>query len=124
MNRRAMFVALTVALSAPLAASAQSAAFDSPLVSPEWLSQHLNDPGLVILHVAGNRREYNTGHIPGARMLWFGALAPSNPDLTSEIPPVAQIDSVIESLGISDDSKVVVYGAQLGPTAGRAWSTV
>jgi len=103
--------------------SAQSAAFDSPIVSPEWLSQHLNDPGLVILHVAGNRREYSTGHIPGARMLWFGALAPSNPDLSSELPPVAQIDSVIESLGISDDSKVVVYGAQLGPTVGRAFMT-
>ena len=123
MSRRAVFVALTAALSAPLAASAQSAAFDSPIVSPEWLSQHLNDPGLVILHVAGNRREYSTGHIPGARMLWFGALAPSNPDLSSELPPIAQIDSVIESLGISDDSKVVVYGAQLGPTVGRAFMT-
>jgi thiosulfate/3-mercaptopyruvate sulfurtransferase len=123
MSRRTMFVALTAALAAPLAASAQSPAFDSPIVSPEWLSQHLNDAGLVVVHVAGNRREYSTGHIPGARMLWFGALAPSNPDLTSEIPSVAQIDSVIESLGISDDSKVVVYGAQLGPTVGRAYMT-
>ena len=111
------------AISAPLAGFAQSPAFDSPIVSPEWLSQHLNDPGLVVLHVASNRREYSTGHIPGARMLWFGALAPSNPDLTSELPPVAQLDSLIESLGISDNSKVVVYGAQLGPSAGRAYMT-
>ena len=123
MSRRAMFVALAAALSGPLAVPAQSAAFDSPIVSPEWLSQHLNDPGLVIVHVASNRREYSTGHIPGARMLWFGALAPSNPDLTSELPPVGQIDSIIESLGISDDSKVVVYSGQFGPTVGRAYMT-
>ena len=123
MSRRAMFVALAAALSGPLAVPAQSAAFDSPIVSPEWLSQHLNDPGLVIVHVASNRREYSTGHIPGARMLWFGAIAPSNPDLTSELPPVGQIDSIIESLGISDDSKVVVYSGQFGPTVGRAYMT-
>jgi thiosulfate/3-mercaptopyruvate sulfurtransferase len=115
--------ALTAAVSAPLAAFAQSPAFDSPIVSSEWLSQHLNDPGLVVVHVVSNRREYTTGHIPGARMVWFGALAPSNPDLTSELPPLPQIDSLIESLGISDNSKVVVYAAQLGPSVGRAYMT-
>jgi thiosulfate/3-mercaptopyruvate sulfurtransferase len=127
MNRRTRLLrssafALTVA--APAIAPAQKApAFDSPVVSAEWLSQHLNDPGLVVVHVAGNRREYTTGHIPGARMWWGGALMPSNPDLTSELPTVPQLDSIIESLGISDDSKVVVYTTSIGPGTGRAYMT-
>lgn len=127
MNRRTRLLqssafALTVAT--PAIAPAQKApAFDSPIVSAEWLSQHLNDPGLVVVHVAGNRREYTTGHIPGARMWWGGALMPSNPDLTSELPTVPQLDSIIESLGISDDSKVVVYTASIGPGTGRAYMT-
>ncbi|HYL94013.1 MAG TPA: rhodanese-like domain-containing protein, partial [Alphaproteobacteria bacterium] len=39
------------------------------VVSAEWLSQHLNDPKVVVLHVAGKRSEYDSGHIPGARFL-------------------------------------------------------
>jgi thiosulfate/3-mercaptopyruvate sulfurtransferase len=114
---------LAAVASTPVMAMAQSPAFDTPVVSAEWLSQHLNDPGLVIVHVASNRRDYATGHVPGARMLWFGALAPSNPDLTSELPPLAQLDSLVESLGISDNSRIVVYSAQLGPSSGRAYVT-
>jgi thiosulfate/3-mercaptopyruvate sulfurtransferase len=120
---RASALAATVAVSAPLAASAQSPAFDSPIVSPDWLSQHLNDPGLVVVHVVSSRREYNTGHVPGARMVWFNAIAPGNPDLSTELPPLAQLDSIIESLGISNNSKVVIYGSQLGPGPARAFMT-
>lgn len=128
MNRRTSFVrssalAVTAAVCAPVLSLAQTPAFESPIVSAEWLSQHLNDPDLVIVHLAGNRREYNTGHIPGARMWWGGSMMPSNPDLTSEVPSVAQLDSIVESLGISDNSKVVLYSAQLGPTAGRGYMT-
>lgn len=114
-------IAMAAALAMP--AMAQSPAFESALVPPEWLSQHLNDPGLIVVNVVSNRREYTGGHIPGARMLWFGGMAPSNPDLTSELPPLAQLDSIVESLGISNDSKIVVYATQLGPAAGRAYMT-
>jgi thiosulfate/3-mercaptopyruvate sulfurtransferase len=117
-------IAIAATLACPASVFAQSPAFDSPVVSPEWLSQHLNDPDIVVVNVVSNRREYAGGHIPGARMLWFGALAPSNPDLTSELPPVAQLDSIVESLGISNNSRIVVYGAQLGPAAGRAYMTL
>ena len=119
---RAPAAALALAC-VPALSFAQTPAFDSPIVSAEWLQQHLNDPDLVVVHIAGNRREYNTGHIPGSRMWWSGALMPSNPDLTSELPPVATLDSIVESLGISDNSKVVLYTPQLGPTAGRGFMT-
>ena len=116
-------IALSAALVAPTA-FAQSPAFDSPVVSPEWLSQHLNDPDLVIVNVVSNRREYSGGHIPGARMVWFGALAPGNPDLSTELPPLAQLDSIVESLGISNNSRIVVYASALNPAAGRAYMTL
>ena len=121
---RASAFVVIAAVAAPVAGFAQAPAFDSPMVSAEWLSQHLNDPGLVVVHVANNRRDYNTGHITGARMLWFGAIATSNPDLSSELPTVAELDTLIESLGISNDSKVVVYAGQLGPSSGRAYMTL
>lgn len=125
MNRIHLHRLTTIVLASAFGASmavAQAPAFDSPVVSPEWLSQHLNDPGLVIVHLVGNRREYASGHIPGARMLWGGAVAPSNPDLTSELPPLPQLDSLIESLGISDNSRVVLYATQM-PATGRAYMT-
>ena len=123
-TRRWSAIALTAALVAPASVFAQSPAFDSPVVSPEWLSQHLNDPDLVIVNVVGNRREYASGHVPGARMLWFGAFAPANPDLATELPPLAQLDSIVESLGISNNSRIVVYSAQVSPVVGRAYMTL
>jgi thiosulfate/3-mercaptopyruvate sulfurtransferase len=68
-------------------AAAQSAA--PLLVDTEWLSQHLNDRDLVVLHAG---RDYATRHIPGAREL--------QGDVT-----VARL----ASLGVSDSSRVVVY---------------
>lgn len=120
---RASALLATVAVGEPMTVVAQTPAFDSPMVSIDWLSQHLNDPGLVVVQIANNRRDYTSGHIAGARMLWFGAIATSNPDLTSELPPVPVLDSIVESLGISDNSKVVVYASQLGPSVGRAYMT-
>src|SRR5690606_36319617 len=44
------------------------------LVSTAWLADHLDDPGVVVLHVAPDRSGYNRGHIPGARFLPLGAI--------------------------------------------------
>ena len=98
--------ALTTAISAP--SLAQGATLESPVVSTQWLADHLNDPNLVVIHLAGMRRDYTNGHIPGARFLWFNDVAPSNPDLNTELPTVAKLDSLFESLGVSDNSRVVI----------------
>ena len=87
-------------------------------VSTQWLSEHLSDPNLVVLHVAFNRREYPTGHVPGARFLWFSWLAVSNPDASTEMPPVEQADTLLEGLGITTNSTIVLCfgGANVSPT--------
>ncbi len=77
-------------------------------VSTQWLSDHLQDKDVVVLQVAFSRGEYNYGHIPGARFLWFEGFAPSTPDLSTEMPTVDQAKSLLEDLGITPDSKIVV----------------
>jgi thiosulfate/3-mercaptopyruvate sulfurtransferase len=99
------------------AASAQSPATDSLLVSPAWLAAHLNDPSVVVVHVAGNRRDYLNGHVPGARFLWTGTFAPSNPDLSTEMAPIAALDSALEAIGVTDRSRIVLYGPSPQMTA-------
>jgi thiosulfate/3-mercaptopyruvate sulfurtransferase len=105
-------------------ARAQAATFDAPVVSSQWLASHLNDPSVVVIHLAGTRREYTNGHIPGARFLWFNDVAPSNPDLNTEMPSVARLDSLFESLGVSDNSRIVVYGPSISPVVARVFMTL
>src|SRR5688500_6767936 len=77
-------------------AQAQGATFESPVVSTQWLADNLNDPNVVVLHLAFSRREYTAGHIPGSRFLWFNDVAPSTPDLSTELPSVAKLASLFE----------------------------
>jgi len=108
----------------PGALAAQAAKFDSPVVSTQWLSEHLNDPSVVVLHLAGVRRDYTAGHIPGARFLWINDIAPSTPDLNTELPSVAKLDSLLESLGVSDNSRVVVYAGTVSTMVARVYMTL
>jgi len=122
--RRLITVLATAAVVAPAAAPAQAARLDSPIVSTQWLADHLNDPTVVVLHLASIRRDYTTGHIPGARFLWFNDVAPSNPDLNTELPSVEQLKTLFESLGVSDNSRVIVYGQTISPLVARVYMTL
>jgi thiosulfate/3-mercaptopyruvate sulfurtransferase len=94
------------------------------LVSTEWLAHHLNDPGVVILHVARERSDYDAGHISGARFLAVGQIAVTRDHLSNELAPVADLKTVFESLGVGDGTRVVLYGEQRGLWAARAWFTL
>jgi thiosulfate/3-mercaptopyruvate sulfurtransferase len=102
---------LAGALAALLLVSAPASA-QSPvplLVDVEWVAQHLNDRSLVLLHV-GTPRE---PHIAGARFILEEDVAKPHDmvrgDLMLELPEVREIRAKLESLGISDDSHIVVY---------------
>jgi thiosulfate/3-mercaptopyruvate sulfurtransferase len=77
-------------------------------VTADWLSGHLRDSNVVVLHVSFSRPEYRLGHIPGARFLWYDWLVVSTPDASTEMPPAAQADTVLEGLGVSEGSNVVL----------------
>ena len=104
-------IPLIAALVSPLAPNPSRApAGDSLLVSVAWLAAHQNDPDLVILDFSPERAAYDQGHIPGA--VWVDRKAIWRPDPPSvELPSVAAIDSAIEALGISNSSRVVIYGS-------------
>lgn len=88
------------------------------LVSTPWLSQHLNDPKLVLVHM-GNAADYKAMHIPGARFLSMDKIA--GPGV--ELLPDEQLKSNLEAIGISDDPHVVIYG-DWDPAAARLFFTL
>ena len=90
------------------------------IVSAQWLSEHLKDPHVVVLHVAQKRSEYDAGHIPGARFL---ALEDFIEGEDAELPPPEKLKAAFEKLGVSDDSRVVIYTTAWFPMAGRAYYT-
>jgi len=83
---------------------------DSMIVSVAWLASHAKDPNLVLLHV-GAREGYDAGHIPGARFISTAdvSLPRAEGALVLELPSVETLKSTFEGLGVSDDSRVVIY---------------
>jgi thiosulfate/3-mercaptopyruvate sulfurtransferase len=94
-----------------------------PLVSTAWLAKHLRDPGLVVVHAAPQRSDYEAGHVPGARWLPWTAYAVSRGGLTTELPEAASIDSALEAIGVSDSSRIVIAGGPIH-TATRLYFTL
>jgi thiosulfate/3-mercaptopyruvate sulfurtransferase len=93
------------------------------LVSPAWLSAHLRDPNLVLLEI-GNRADYDTTHIPGARYLSLRSITEEANGVAFEMPNAARLDSVLASYGVTRDSRIVLYFGSdwVSPTT-RAWLT-
>ena len=115
LSRHVAGAALSCAvLAAPRVTPAQmSAPPSAPVtVSTDWLSKHLNDPNIVLLHV-GNRKEYDAGHIPGARYVALEDVSVSSHDhdngLMLEMPKPDSLRAQLEALGISSNSRVIVY---------------
>lgn len=94
------------------------------LVGTTQLASRLNDASTVVLHVGRDRTSYDAGHVPGARFLPLAAIVTERDGVPNELPTVAHLDSVFESAGVSDGSRVVLYGDLGGLAAGRAFFTL
>src|SRR5215207_10672371 len=86
-----------------------------PLVSPEWLAQHLHHPDLAILDVrlvAGEdwRAAFEAGHIPGATFTdyakdgWRAAKGMA----VGMLPDAAALSALFGRLGLAPDRHAVV----------------
>lgn len=106
------------------------------LVTTEWLSQHLNDPDLVLLdctvttiphddgsfHNVSARPDYNVGHIPNAGFADLkGDLCDTNSPIEFAVPTPEQFCSAMGALGVGDDSRVVLYDTNYTAWAARVW---
>jgi len=107
-----------------MVASAAPAVRSDMLVSTAWLAQHLNDPNIVILEVSRDRVAYDAGHIPGARFLALSDIVVTRDGLLNELPPASALKSVFERLGVSDESRVILYGDASVLPATRAYFTL
>ena len=109
-------------------------AFASPLVSPAWLSENLDDNKLVIIDLRnkideGSYETFLEGHIPGAihsDYLKDGWRVDRN-GVVGLLPEAEQFQSLARRLGVSDNTHVVVVPAGVSSTdfgsAARAYWT-
>jgi thiosulfate/3-mercaptopyruvate sulfurtransferase len=106
------------------------------LVTTEWLSEHLDDPDLVVLdctvlieqnedgsmRAVNGRATYEGGHIPGAGFAdLMGDLADSNSPHKYALPTPERFAEVMGALGVGDDSRVVLYDGYGSAWAARVW---
>jgi thiosulfate/3-mercaptopyruvate sulfurtransferase len=99
------------------------------LVETDWLSQHLEAPGLVILdasfHLPGSGRDgaedFRQGHIPGAQFFDIEEISDTESALPHMLPPAAKFASRVRKMGIGDGMRVVVYDTTNMSGAARVW---
>ncbi|MEO8295723.1 MAG: rhodanese-like domain-containing protein [Gemmatimonadota bacterium] len=77
----------------------------APVITVSWLQRHLNDPDVVVLE-AGEGMDYDGGHIRGARRVDVMAFHAQG----ASLPDPAVLATGFASLGVSDSSRIVIYG--------------
>ena len=116
---------------------ALSAALDGPLVSTQWLADHLGSDGLVVLDatvasaadasgarawVSGLDAYLADGHLPGAV---FADLVDAFSDPLGPLPftrpDAASFAEAAGELGVDSGTTVVVYDTSVGQWASRLW---
>jgi thiosulfate/3-mercaptopyruvate sulfurtransferase len=104
-----LFVALVLSSFAFVASAQTPKLNDSLIVTTDWLAKHLNDDSLVLLQI-GEKEEYTASHIPRAQFIQLADIStPRGQGLTLELPPVDQLKTAFEKLGVSDNSRIVLY---------------
>ena len=132
MKRNSMLSIVTVCLLGGLANLAASETPKSPagparpelVVSTHWLSDHLADANLVIVHIGHDEQDYRAAHIPGARYLSMDKIATGQTPPGTELLPPEQLKKNLEEIGIGDDSRVVYYAPDWDPMATRLFFTM
>lgn len=115
---RTRAVACAIACGAAIAGAPAAASGGPLLVEAGWLAAKLTDRQVVVLHVGG-KEGYDKAHIPGARRITEEDVARPHDmargDLMLELPEPAALRATLASLGVSDDSEIVVYAGDGTP---------
>jgi len=106
------------------------------LVTTAWLSEHLDDPDLVVLdctvlvemgenggfNIVSGWAQYASGHIPSAGFAdLMGELSDLDRPAEFIMPTAEQFADAMGSLGVGNDSRVVLYSADNPDWATRVW---
>ena len=101
----------------------------SPLVSTEWLAEHLTAPDVRIADASwylpqtgrDAKAEFHSAHIPGAVFFDIDELSDETSNLPHMLPPAAKFASRMRQLGLGDGNLIVVYDGAGIYSAPRAW---
>ncbi|MGR9109079.1 MAG: 3-mercaptopyruvate sulfurtransferase [Gammaproteobacteria bacterium] len=103
----------------------------SPLISADQLVSDLHAPDIVILDATfflpnqsrNGETEFQKEHIPGARFFDIDRIADRESPLPHMLPSADQFAESAGSLGIDQDSRVVVYDNNSFLASARVWWT-
>src|SRR5205085_9262978 len=103
-----------------------------PLVSTQWLAEHLGEPDLVLVDASwhmpssgrNGRAEYLEAHIPGARFLDIDEVSDRTNPAPHMLPSAAAFGEAMERIGIGRSDRIVVYDNSPTRTAARGWFMV
>ena len=100
-----------------------------PLVSTQWLEEHLGAPDVRIidaswhLPTAGRDAyaEYKAAHIPGAVFFDIDDIKDDESSLPHMLPHPVKFSSRMRKLGLGDGSRFVIYDTEGLFSAARVW---
>jgi thiosulfate/3-mercaptopyruvate sulfurtransferase len=100
-----------------------------PLVSTEWLANELDAKDLVIFDASvylpneskDAKAEYERTHIPGARFFDIDQVSDQDTTLPHMVPSQGRFARLVGELGVSNQSRVVVYDQKGLFSAARVW---
>ena len=103
----------------------------SPIVSTEWLAEHLNAPDVRVadaswyLPQAGRdaKQEYESAHIPRAVFFDIDDLSDEKSSLPHMLPSTVKFASRMKKMGVGDGARIVVYDTTGIFSAARVWWT-
>ena len=103
----------------------------SPLVSAKWLAARLDHPELAILDATffmpqqgrNSFSEYRSAHLPSARFFDVDAVADTQSPLPHMLPSQNQFEQAVASMGIDNDTHVIVYDNNSFMASARIWWT-
>lgn len=100
-----------------------------PLVSSEWLEQHLNAPDVRVVDASwylpqsgrNAEAEYQQAHIPGAVFFDIDEISDTDSDLPHMLPSPEKFSSRVRRMGLGDGNRIVVYDGSGCLSAARVW---
>jgi thiosulfate/3-mercaptopyruvate sulfurtransferase len=98
------------------------------LVTPAQLQVELAGPVAsrpVVLEVAmDGGRAFAQGHVAGAQVLPWSAVAERRDGIPNQVPPLATIEQALRALGVGEQTPIVLYDRMAGLPSGRAWAVL
>ncbi|QDV33196.1 sulfurtransferase [Tautonia plasticadhaerens] len=113
---------------------------DQPLVSTDWLAEHLDDPAIRVLDIRGYvstrpvgpgeeeatyrgaPEEFEAGHIPGAAFVdWTKDIIDPGDPVPAQVAPPELFAAAMGARGVGDDTHVIAVDHMGGQFATRLW---